>query len=184
MDVTRPLRCRACGVTLVEVLATCTVALVVTAAAVPAVRQFSASQDTSAALNAVHGDLLLARHAAITRAQRVVLCPSSDAQTCSGDFDWSVGWIVFVDSDCDRQRDEQEPLLRVQQARRQGMRILTSTGRRKLVYRSDGGTGGSNATFRFCHRDRPDHNRSIIVSNTGRPRHARLDASGKSIRCN
>jgi type IV fimbrial biogenesis protein FimT len=183
MDVAYPLRRRMAGVTLVEMLATSTVAIVVTAAAVPAIGHFNAIQDTAAAVNAISGDLQLARHAAVTSGDRVVLCPSRDGDRCTGGYDWSEGWMVFRDSNFNRLREDSERVLNVRQGRQPGVQILTSTGRRKITYRSDGSTGGSNATFRFCSRHDPGRSRSLIVNNTGRTKLSRRDAKGKPVRC-
>ena len=64
------------------------------------------------------------------------------------------------------------------------VRILTSTGRRRIIYQPDGTVlGGSNATFRLCGESDERHNRAVIVSLTGRARSSGTDASNQPVRC-
>lgn len=183
MDVNRPLRRPMAGVTLLELLTTSTVALTLTAVAIPAAHEFITLQETSAATNQVTASLALARQAAVTRGQRVVMCPSVDSEQCSGGFDWSDGWLVFSDDDEDYRRDPDEELLAVTVQPAQRVRILTSTGRRRIAYRADGGTAGTNVTFRICNARDPDRRRSVIVNVSGRSKLGRRDAQGRPISC-
>jgi type IV fimbrial biogenesis protein FimT len=183
MDVAAPLRRHMAGVTLVEALTTSTIALTLTAIAVPAMRNFNTVQETAVAANTIVGDLALARHAAVTGRQAIVLCPSSDGSRCTGGFDWSDGWLVFADDDGDRQLDAEEQRLRVASRPANQVRILTSSGRHKVVYRSDGTAAGTNATFRICNARDPDRRRAVIISGTGRARLSRRDASDREINC-
>ena len=183
MDVAAPLRRHMAGVTLMEVLTTSAVALTVTAVAVPAMHHFNTVQETAVAANAIVSDLALARHAAVTGRKAIVLCPSSNGTRCSGGFDWTDGWLVFADDDGDRQLDAEERRLSVANRPAARVRILTSSGRRKIVYRSDGTAAGTNATFRICNARDPDRRRTVIISGTGRPRLSNRDASGREINC-
>lgn len=183
MDVTRPLRRPVVGVTLLELLTTCCVAVTLTAVAVPAVHQFVVVQSTAAATNALVTDLALARQQAVTAHLPVVLCPSSDGTACTGGYDWSDGWLSFADRDGDRRLDPEERRLKVTANPSSQVRILTSTGRRKIVYRVDGSTAGTNATFRICNAEDPDRRRAVIINGPGRPRLSRRLVGGGYIEC-
>jgi Tfp pilus assembly protein FimT len=56
----------------------------------------------------------LARKESIVRRREVTLCPSADGQNCVPGFDWSQGFIMFVNRDRDSppRRDSDEPLVR------------------------------------------------------------------------
>ena len=183
MDVAPPLRRPLAGVTLVELLATCAVALTVLAVGIPALGSFICYQDTVAATNAIVTNLALARHAAVTSGQPVVLCPSIDGRGCSSGFDWSEGWLVFQDANHDRQYQAAETRLAVTARPAERVRILTSSGRRRIVYRLNGGSGGSNVTFRICDARDAARNRKVVVNTTGRARVERWNGSGTPINC-
>jgi len=183
MDVAYPLRRHSAGLTLVELLTTCSVALLLTSLAVPAARSLQRYQAATTASNAVLAHLALARHAAVSNAVQVVLCPSSDGRHCTGGYDWSAGWLVFADPNGNRRPDSGERYLAVETRPPGGARILSSTGRRKVVYRRSGATAGTNVTFRICSDDSERGRRSVIVNITGRPKVGRHDASGRPIRC-
>jgi type IV fimbrial biogenesis protein FimT len=183
MDVTYPPRRRSAGVTLVELLASCAVLLTVLALGIPALSGFADLQATAAASNAITANLALARHAAITENQPVVLCPSQDGVNCSAGYDWSDGWLVFADPNGNREHESEETRLAVHSRPRDRIRILTSTGRRRLVYHGNGGSGGSNVTFRICNSHDSTRNRKVIVNIMGRARVERRKSRGNPISC-
>lgn len=182
MDVTRPLRRHASGVTLIELVTTSAVFLIVTAVAVPAYSQFQVVQETASATNAVVTSLAHARHYAVTHQANVVVCPSLDSIGCSDDIDWSRGWISFVDADDDRTRDMGERRIQVSNAASDRVRIVTF-GRTEIVYRPHGMTAGTTATFRICNARDPDRRRAVIVNISGRARISKRDAAGDHISC-
>ncbi len=56
----------------------------------------------STEVNALLGDLMLARSEAIKQGVNVVVCPTnSGATSCNGTTSWQTGWIVFSDPDGD-----------------------------------------------------------------------------------
>ena len=85
-------------------------------------------------------------------------------------FDWSGGWIVYADIDGDRQRDAGDTLLREQQALSDRVRLLTSTGRRRLIFHPTGGNTGSNVTFTLCDTRGSEKSVTLVLANNGRLR--------------
>jgi type IV fimbrial biogenesis protein FimT len=183
MDVAHPLCRHSAGVTLVELLASCAVMLTVLALGLPALGSFVCLQDTVTATNAITTNLALARHAAVTSGQHVVLCPSSDGDHCLSGFDWSDGWLVFEDANRNREHEADETRLAVTARPAERVRILTSRGRRRIVYRHNGGSGGSNVTFRICNTSDVTRSRRVIVNSTGRARVERWNGGGKPPGC-
>ncbi len=171
------------GFTLVELAVTLAVAVIVLAIALPGYQSFVDNQRIRATTHRLVAHLQLARSESVKSGRRVALCPSSNGTTCAEGFDWTAGFILFRDRNHDRDRQPDEHLIRVQGKAAQ-LHILTSTGRRRVVYQPDGTvTGGSNATFHVCSRVAPERNRAVIVSNTGRPRTAARDARNLPISC-
>jgi len=89
------------GVTLIELLVTLSVVAIIVAVGVPALRDFFAMNQMSAAVNDLVTSLHLARSEAIKREISTRLCPSTnwDAPNpaCTQNGDLADGWIVVAD---------------------------------------------------------------------------------------
>ena len=183
MDVRAITHGRARGLTAIELLTTVAVAIVLLAVGIPGMRGMLVRQEVTVAVTAVMTQLQLARISSVTSGHRIVICPSDDGQQCADTFEWTGGLMVFEDRDGDRQHDQAEPLLRYTDPGLSGVRITTSTGRRKVVYQPEGTAGGTNATFRICPTSERSPPRTVIISNTGRPRVAETEPDGSPVRC-
>lgn len=162
------------GFTLIELMLALALAAVVASLAAPALGDFLARQRIDAAAHELVAHINLARLQAVTHAECVVLCPSTEGIACSGSNRWDTGWIVFRDADCDLEPDHDADRLRVGHAL-EGLTV-DSAGRRFIRYQPDGTAGGSNLTIKLCDVERPGLARAVIVSNPGRPRVADLPA--------
>jgi len=170
------------GLTLIELLVALAVLAALLVVAVPGLGSLVASGRTAAAVNAVATDLAFARGEAVRRNRNVVLCPSADGVACDATgWRWDGGWIVFADLDRDRERAAGEPLLR-RGTGMAGVQVETSPGRRRIVFRPLGTSGGSNASFTFC-PEGPAPPRVLCLSNTGRARLSATRCDGSPIVC-
>jgi type IV fimbrial biogenesis protein FimT len=128
--------------------------------------------------------LQFARHTAVMQNQVITLCPSRDMTQCHNDYQaWHTGYIAFVDTNGNKQREVQEARLRVVEAARAGVLIQTSSGRRAIRYHMDGSAWGSNVTIRFCAPQHPTLNRTLIVHGSGRVRLSATLSNGKPVTC-
>jgi type IV fimbrial biogenesis protein FimT len=169
------------GFTLVETLVCLAIAGVLLCVAGPACADLVQRSHAAAARAALLDSILQAvRHSALTGGE-VVLCPGGDTGCVPGS-DWSGGWIAYADTDGDRVRDTAEPLLRVVPALASGVRLVTSAGRKRLVFQPTGGNAGSNATFTLCDRRGARSAVSLVLSNGGRLR-AGKPAPAAARRC-
>ena len=160
------------GFTLIEAVVTLAIGSLLFGMAVSVCTSALARADASAARSALLSSLTLAiRHAALAGTE-VVLCPG-DAAGCRNSFDWSGGWIAYADIDGDRRRDANETLLRKQAPLSERVRLLTSKGRRRLVFQPTGGNAGSNATFTLCDSRGPEKAVTLVLANNGRLRAGR-----------
>lgn len=169
------------GFTLAELLVTLSVSMILgigTAEFAPRIIQDSRMVT---AVNEFVGILQRARSQAIKRGRRVVLCPTRDTVNCGHSLDWQTGWLLF-ESD-NREREADEPLLRIGQPPGDGIYMYASNSRKRIVYQPTGTSGGSNSTFTFCDRNNHTKPRVICLSNTGRPRVSRTRCDGKPIIC-
>jgi type IV fimbrial biogenesis protein FimT len=108
---------RAGGFNLVELLMVMTLAAILMGIGVPSYRYVTNSNRVSTEVNALLGDMMLARSEAIKQGQPVSVCPSALGATCDNTTNWQKGWIVFSDVNGDGAFNVgTDTLLRVQKA--------------------------------------------------------------------
>lgn len=119
--------------------------------------------------------LFHARAEAITRNLPVVICRSANARNCShsssSKANWGIGWFIFVNTDNDKIRDPDEPILRVGDAVPAPISVRFNQWWR-ITFRPNGGAG--NGSFTLC--DGQGNNRRITVYRSGRTRVTQIDA--------
>lgn len=162
------------GWTLVEMVMAMALVAVLAALAVPALGHALARHRVLDADNAFTGALHYARTAAVRNGARVLVCPSQDGRTCLADTRWDRGWLVALDRDHDNQPDA-SPLLRGKGD--PALRIVSTHGRTRLVFRASGGAPGGNVTFTLCQQRQMDSVRQLVMSNSGRLRPQRPSAA-------
>lgn len=175
-------RCQT-ALTLVELISTLAVACILLAVGVPSVITLTASSSVTTTVNSITLHLHLARSEAVKRGVPVVLCPSTDGRSCLDSFEWHHGFMLFVDENRNRSPDESETVLRFQQPDRRRVRILTSIGRKRLIYQPSGMSPGSTATITICDVTATVNPKAIILSNSGRPRLSTLRPDGNTLHC-
>ncbi len=123
----------------------------------------------------------LARKESIVRRREVTLCPSADGENCLSSFDWSAGFIMFVNRDRDSpaERDPGEPLIR-QYSTSSHNQVVAN--RRSFSFRTTA-LRATNGTFILCDKARRGAARALIVSYTGRPRVSLVERFGKPRQC-
>lgn len=159
---------------LIELIVSLGVLGILLGLAVPGFADYRAKQAMRSASERLLVSLWLARTEAITGSQHTLVCSSSDGQSCDGTGQWENGWIVFVDSNRNRQFDPAEKMLDRGEAFRTGQLTARSVrSRSKIRYNMMGYSPGTNVTITFCDERGPNHAAALIVSNTGRPRQVR-----------
>ncbi len=159
------------GFTLIELMITLAIMSIVIGIAVPSFTDMIQKNQISALSNKFMSELMWTRSEAIKRNQEVVMCRSIDGATCAAAGDWSVGWLVFVNTDGDTTFDAGEVMIRSMQTIPSGF-SLTGNGSysSRVKYRSDGSVSTAG-TFTLCDWDAADSDsKQIIISATGRPR--------------
>lgn len=89
---------RSRGFTLIELMITLVLAAIILTLAVPGFQDIIRNNRAATQSNELISALGLARSEAVKRGARVSLCPSTNQTNCTGGTDWSVGWIVFLDT--------------------------------------------------------------------------------------
>lgn len=161
------------GFTLVELMITLSIAAILATIAAPSFTSIIQNNRMTTQYNELLASLTLTRSEAIKRAQRVTVCQSSTGNSCSGSAtDWHTGWVVFIDTDEDNNIDVGEDILRINSAI-SGGNTLGFGARTRVAYASDGlAVGGSNGTFTLCDDRGDSERRGLVISTTGRARHA------------
>lgn len=161
------------GFTFIEAVIAMAIAALLVAVAVPAWTSATAAVHSRAVRAALLESITEAiRHSTMTGAE-VVLCASPDGLACSGQPDWSGGWLAYADIDGNRERAPNETLLRRQHALEGGVHLRSTRGRTRLVFQPNGGNAGSNVTFTLCDRRGGDRAVALVLANNGRLREGR-----------
>ncbi len=169
------------GYSLYELIITIGLVALVMSLGLPSFGSILANHRLKVEVDALFHAVHLARKESVVRRRAVTLCPSPDGQNCEPDFDWSEGWIMFVnlDRDSPAARDSDEPLLQ----RFYGiLHNKVTANRRSFSFRTTA-LRATNGTFIFCDKARRATARALIVSYTGRPRVSRIDRSGNPYQC-
>ena len=183
MQVVR-LPARSRGFTLLDLLTTLTVSLVLVGVGIPSWQAMVESNAIGSARSQMTAILALGRLTAVKYGQTAFICPTLDGNTCSGDYTaWHQGYMLFLDSDNDRQHDAGERVLRHHQSLPRGVLIHTSSGRPYVRFKPDGSTGGRNVTLRFCGQSGDRTNKSIVLYGTGRTRLSDTLPDGRPVTC-
>jgi type IV fimbrial biogenesis protein FimT len=169
------------GFTLAELLVTLAVALLLGALAVETFPRMLAESRMVSEVNHFVTALHLARSEAVLQGRDVVLCPSRDLARCGNARDWPAGWLLFASDD--REHDLDEPVLQAGNPLESGIGMDSGNARTRIVFRPDGSSGGSNASFTFCERHHHARPRVICLSGSGRPRLAYTTCSGRPVAC-
>jgi type IV fimbrial biogenesis protein FimT len=169
------------GYSLYELIITIGVFALLMSLGVPSFGKMLANNRLKVEVDALFHAVHLARKESILRRRAVTLCPSRDGEKCVSGFDWSVGWIMFVnlDRDMPASRDSGEPVL---QRFSVSLHNEVVANRKSFSFRTTE-LRATNGTFIFCDKARRAAPRALIISYTGRPRVARNDTRGKPYRC-
>lgn len=160
------------GLTLLEVLVALLVLGIVTTIAYPAYQSAWAKTRITKSQATLQNTITVSMRDAVVTRRTIVLCPSLDGNTCTNGADWSHGWISFADLDKDRLRSPEEPIVVSLQRPEEGVRIIGSAGRPRLVFRVNGTTPGTNTTFTTCAAGSRAPAIALVLANSGQLRRA------------
>lgn len=159
----RPQR-RQRGFTIIELMLTLIVLVILVAIGAPSMRGSIIRNRLVGQSSDLAGDLQLARNEAFRRQQHVVMCAANTSYTACAS-DWTVGWIVYVDSNRDAQYTTGEEILRVHQALPTGIAVTVTPTDVRAYYRT---TGMPDATRSFTICQTGYLGRVVSISVTGR----------------
>lgn len=156
---------RARGFTLTELLVTMAISALLLALATPSFQQLRREAALRTAASQTLAALHLARRLALARGQSVSVCPTVDGQRCAFG---GTRWVLFANAPggSESRLDSGDQVLRTWQLPA-GVEVGGSRGYAAFQPRPG---AAATVTFEFSYRGSPGAGRSIVVSQTGRPR--------------
>ena len=169
------------GYSLFELVMTLALVALLMTVGLPSLGGLAADKYLRTEVNALWHAVYLARTESIARRRVVSICPSLDGQYCDASYDWSNGWILFVNKGMQDplRRDDDEVLLQHHQVS-ESSRI--SSNRRGFSLRATQ-LRATNGTIVFCDRAERAQSRALVISYTGAPRVTREDRAGNAYAC-
>lgn len=131
--------------TLIELLISVSIVGVLATSVAPGMQDMLIKNSITAQMNELSGVAQYARSHAIDQQIDTILCPSSDFATCSNN--WQQGKIVFVDSNADGIRNDNEELLVAKNAVSEPAVVTGPVN--ALLFLANGATS-TPATIVFC----------------------------------
>ena len=100
-----PSKRRNAGYNMMEVMMVTALVAVLATIAIPSFKYVTTSNRIAGEVNGLLGDMQFARSEAVKEGQSVTVCISTDSATCAGGAgsNWALGWIVFLDTNGDKQ---------------------------------------------------------------------------------
>lgn len=173
---------RLLGVTLVELLVTIALMAIVLSWGTPSFISLYQRNTLITEANRFVTDLMRARSEAIKRNRPTVMCRSEDGSSCLSSFraraEWSIGWIIFENTNRDKIRNSAEPLIRVGEKLAPPLTLYFNRWWR-LSFQPTG--RASNGTFTLCGPS--GDSRTITVYRSGRFRLTDPEAAGEPNPC-
>lgn len=166
------------GLTLLELMATILILASLALFAVPALQDLKAKTQATALGNHILEMVQLTRSTAINHGVTATLCPSLNSISCNKK--WKQGLIVFLDSNKDGKRAEDETIVANLKELPEGAWIQWRAFQnpKYLQYLPSGRTNNHNGRFAYCPRDNNQrHAQEIIINKAGRARKALLSES-------
>jgi len=159
------------GFTLIELMVTLAVAAILLTVGVPSMRDLIRNNRLAGATNTFVSSLNVVRSEAVKQGRNATLCVSSDtanaAPTCTGETNWRLGWVAWVDSDADGALDSPGEILRIVEPLPTTLTVTLSTAVNNLRIDSQGNVSSPNITLDLCDDRTAETGRRLRVLATG-----------------
>jgi type IV fimbrial biogenesis protein FimT len=172
------------GLTLIETLVVLAIIAIALQMAAPSFQKLISESRQVTQSNDFLASLRYARNQAIAKRRFVTVCASSNNSSCNTNH-WEYGWIVYLDSDSDRQVDSGEQILKVYQALdgANSLRAILFTTNSSVQFRPTGWID-STGSFVLCDQRGSSSARGININISGQARvNQGIDVNGNALNC-
>ena len=172
------------GFTLIELLVTLAVASILAVSILPNFSALVAQERSSVLTNTLAGALAYARSEAVTKQANIITCQSNNGSECNRSGNWHNGWIIFTDTNNNKQREPEETLLRIYAAANNGTQAIFNGAANidhYMRYRPSG-QAYPNGSFLICNPN-IGVGKALIMTQSGRLRLSKKQRDGSAITC-
>lgn len=172
------------GFTLIELLVTFTVASILVASAFPSFSALIAQERSTVLTNTLAGALAYARSESVTKQTTTLTCQSNNGSECSRSGNWHNGWIIFIDTNNNKQRESEETLLRVYTTANNGTQAIFNGAANidHYIRYKPSGQAYPNGSFLICN-PAIGVGKALIMTQSGRLRLSKRQRTGSAITC-
>ena len=173
------------GFTLIELLITLSIASILALTVLPNLSAFIAKERSTVLTNSLARTLAYARSEAITKNITILTCQSNNGSECNRSENWHNGWISFVDTNKNRQRDPDETLLHVYAAANNGTQAIfrgSGAGIKYYMKYKPSGRASPNGSFLICNPN-IGVGKALIMAHSGRLRISKKQTNGLAVTC-
>lgn len=153
--------------TLIELLVTLAIAAILLTVGVPSMRDLIRNNHLAAATNTFVSTLNIVRSEAIKQGRNATLCVSNDLVACTGETDWRLGWIAWVDSDSNGVLDAPGELLRIVEPKPATITVVPSVAQSNFLIDAQGAVSNPNVILTICDDRTGETGRQLRVMATG-----------------
>jgi prepilin-type N-terminal cleavage/methylation domain-containing protein len=181
------------GFTLIEVMVGVAMLGIIATVAMPSLVDFRVQMRVDNEVSELQRLILTARNSAINMGQPVTVCPLSNANICTNN--WENQLTAFINLNNNNALDNDDTIIKVKQATFNSDKLQYSSNN-NITFRPTGfltSSANANTRLSYCPYGYTDKNRGILISATGRPiissdNGSGVDvfrlASGNTITCN
>ena len=156
------------GFSLIELVITLSIAGILISYALPSISNIKSNKILKNESDRLMVSFAFARTYAINEQKQVIVCPSLSGKDCDNQSNWYQGWIIFDDTNRNRQLDTEENLLQFENPMNHTVMATSSTYRSKVRFNNIGFAPGANVSINFCDKRGDDYALALIVNNAGR----------------
>ena len=172
------------GLSLIELIVTLAVSAILMTLAAPSFEHLLKNNRMTTDINAMVGHIYLARSESVKRRLNIIICKSSNLESCDNSANWEDGWIVYADNNGDKLRGSSEPLLKAHQALKEGNTLsLGAFPTPNYIIFYPNGRASSNGTFIFCDQRGENYAKALILWKYGKVRLSGVRADGSPLSC-